>query len=68
MQLLLTQDPPSHCGNTNDFNNSNKEQISAQILKSQQIGSKPNTFSIDSTMIKTVDEARKKQHKQPSLP
>lgn len=67
MQLLLTQDPPSHCANPNDFNNQNKEQISAQILKSQQLGNKPNTFNIDSAMVKTVDEARKMQQKPGSL-
>lgn len=61
MQLLLTQDPPSHCGNPNDFNNQNTEPINAQILKSQQLGSKANTFNIDSSLIKTVDEARKMQ-------
>ena len=35
MQLLLTEDPPAHGANPNDFNHPNKDPISAQILKSQ---------------------------------
>jgi len=61
MQLLLTKDPHPAGQHPNDFNKQNKEQINAQILKSQQFGAKTNTFNIDSSMVKTVDEARKAQ-------